>query len=164
MIFEDSMPELNHAFNSSASILSRILLTIPAMTYGDRLAAAISDAGKSRADIAKAVGVSVQAVGQVIRGDSAAFTAENNAAAAIALEVNPNWLANGKGEMHAPTDQQAFSPMATDLAVMFDDITDPKKRRLAYARCVLALTGNSQYTPEQQATHAPAASTQTPHK
>lgn len=62
-------------------------------TYGQRLAEALKAAKKSRRELATALGISVQAVGDVIRGDTIAFTAENNAKAALFLGVSPNRLA-----------------------------------------------------------------------
>ena len=53
----------------------------------------------TRSDLAKAIGRSPQAVGQVINGTTKALTAENNSLAAIYLGVNPHWLATGEGTM-----------------------------------------------------------------
>lgn len=83
-----------------ASILADKLGKLAFMlTYGQRLQHAITEKKSSRAAVAKAVGVSVQAVGQVIRGDTGAFTAENNAKAAKGLHINSHWLATGDGNM-----------------------------------------------------------------
>lgn len=62
-------------------------------TYGQRLADALKAANKSRKELAAALGISVQAVGDVIRGNTISFTAENNAKAALFLKVSPNKLA-----------------------------------------------------------------------
>lgn len=70
-------------------------------TYGSRLQAALERKKASRSDLAKAIGRSPQAVGQVINGTTKALTAENNSLAAIYLDVNPHWLATGEGEMLA---------------------------------------------------------------
>lgn len=61
--------------------------------YGQRLATALKAENKSRKDLATALGISVQAVGDVIRGKTNSFTAENNAKAAVFLKVSPNMLA-----------------------------------------------------------------------
>lgn len=74
-------------------------------TYGSRLLIAMEAKNATRKDLATALGVSVQAVGDVLRGKSGAFTAENNAKAARNLEVNPNWLATGNGQMKSPIDE-----------------------------------------------------------
>lgn len=73
--------------------------------YGERLQAAMDARGAKRKDLAAAIGVSAQAVGDVIRGKSLAFTAENNAKTARFLRINPDWLATGEGPVeigHAP--------------------------------------------------------------
>ena len=56
-------------------------------------------AGKKRADLAFALGISVQAIGQVITEGvrASAFTAANSAKAANFLGVNHFWLATGEG-------------------------------------------------------------------
>lgn len=74
-------------------------------TYGSRLLIAMEAKNATRKDLASALGVSVQAVGDVLRGKSGAFTAENNAKAARYLGVNPNWLATGNGQMKSPIDE-----------------------------------------------------------
>lgn len=56
----------------------------------------MADAQKSIADVAAAVGISYQAVRKAVKGESNAFTAENNAKAARFLGVRPNWLATGE--------------------------------------------------------------------
>jgi len=71
------------------------------MTYGRRLNQALQRAGKSRADLAKELEVSVQAVGQVITGGrngTQTFTAGNSVKAARFLGVDALWLATGEGE------------------------------------------------------------------
>jgi transcriptional regulator with XRE-family HTH domain len=92
------MHELKHAFFLDASILSGKLDTLRRMHYGDRLAEAINIAGASRKDVAKALGISVQAVGQAVRGETNAHTAENQARAARLLGVDYFWLATGEGK------------------------------------------------------------------
>lgn len=69
------------------------------MTYGNRLQKALALAGKDRAQLAQALEISVQAVGQVIVGSSRtkSFTAANSAKAAQFLGVNHYWLATGEG-------------------------------------------------------------------
>lgn len=66
-------------------------------TYADRFQQGLARPGKSRAGAAKAMGISVQAVGQIALGRTKAATAENNAAAAIYFGCDPTWLATGKG-------------------------------------------------------------------
>lgn len=66
-------------------------------TYGERLDAALSKSGKDRAQLSQGIGVSVQAIGQVIAGKTKALTAENSARAARFLSVDHYWLATGEG-------------------------------------------------------------------
>lgn len=64
--------------------------------YSYRLEAAMKQAGIGTADLARAMGISYQAVRKVILGGQ--FGTENNAAAAKLLGVSSDWLATGKGE------------------------------------------------------------------
>jgi transcriptional regulator with XRE-family HTH domain len=71
------------------------------MTYGTRLKQALMTANKSRVALATYLGLSVQAVGQVINGGrngNQTFTASNNMKAALYLGVDAHWLATGEGE------------------------------------------------------------------
>lgn len=68
--------------------------------YGKRLQEALKHSKKSRQQLADAMGISVQGVGQVLR--KGAFTAENNTLAANFLCVSSDWLAAGIGEMTIP--------------------------------------------------------------
>lgn len=67
--------------------------------YTERLACAMKHAGASKPALAKAVGISYQAVKKVLDGGSRSLTAENNAKAARFLGVSSHWLATGEGEM-----------------------------------------------------------------
>lgn len=97
-----SMRPLNHAFTNDASMLSRWALLSGPMTYGERLADAMERARltgpDARARLAKHLGISVQAIGQVLQGKSKAFSAEVSARAARFLKVDHFWLATGEGE------------------------------------------------------------------
>lgn len=68
------------------------------MTYGKRLQEAIDLAGSSRALVAKAAGVTVQAIGQCINGQTEFLRADGAAKAAAFLEVDHLWLATGEGK------------------------------------------------------------------
>lgn len=78
-------------------MLSIQLRNLRGMGYGDRLQQAMDLSGKSRADLARALGKSVQAIGQCIRGETGALTAENSARAAALCRVDRYWLATGEG-------------------------------------------------------------------
>ena len=94
-----SIPQLKHTCQNHASILFANSINIYAMSYGQRLQKALDHAQVSRLDLAAALGISVQAVGQVITGKSVSFTAENHSRAAEFLRVNHFWLATGEGAM-----------------------------------------------------------------
>lgn len=66
-------------------------------TYGSRLEEALRLAQRERIELATAIDVSVQAIGQVIAGKTKALTAENSAKAARFLGVDAYWLATGEG-------------------------------------------------------------------
>ena len=74
--------------------------TVVANTYSDRLELAMTEAKKSISDLAAAMGISYQAVRKAVKGESNAFSAENNAKAARFLGVRPDWLATGEQPMH----------------------------------------------------------------
>jgi len=80
--------------------------------YGARLAEALRIAQKDRQELADGIGVSVQAIGQVIAGKTKALTAENSALAAKFLGVDMFWLATGMGKpkiVTKPSSQWPFS-------------------------------------------------------
>jgi transcriptional regulator with XRE-family HTH domain len=92
------------------------------MEYGKRLAIAIEMSElrprEARALLAEAIGASTQAISQVLKGESKALTAENNARAAKFLKVDAYWLATGEGEPKA-----ALSQAALAIAERYDSLT-----------------------------------------
>jgi transcriptional regulator with XRE-family HTH domain len=82
------------------------------VTYAARLAQAMSIAKVDRAQLAQGIGVSVQAVGQVLNGETKAFSAMNNAKAARFLTVDAYWLATGDGYPHAPQPTVPFRDLS----------------------------------------------------
>jgi transcriptional regulator with XRE-family HTH domain len=68
------------------------------MTYGNRLDQAIKLAKSSRKALGEAIGITEQAIGQVIRGDTEALKAPHSAKAARFLKVDHHWLATSEGE------------------------------------------------------------------
>lgn len=73
-------------------------------TYGERLEEALRLAGCERKALCGAVGITLQALGQVISGKTKALTAENSARAARFLQVDHFWLATGEGLARAGID------------------------------------------------------------
>ncbi len=68
------------------------------MSYGKRLEQAIKLAGSSRAAAANAAGLSVQAIGQCIRGETEFLKVDGSARVAAFLDVDHYWLATGEGK------------------------------------------------------------------
>lgn len=93
-----SMPLLNHAFTENAIMISWPPATLGAMSdFGERLQLAIEHAKTDRKTLAKAIGITVQAVGQAINFGK--FSAHNTAKAARFCGVNWYWLATGEESM-----------------------------------------------------------------
>lgn len=103
------------------------------MTYGERLQLALDLAGRDRSELAKALGISVQAVGQTLRGETKAHTAENCAEAAKFLNVDPYWLATDKGQPRPPRlalskERDLLSEAAVKHALIFDALTENQRQ------------------------------------
>lgn len=81
--------------------------TLEGVTFGDRLNTALTIARKTRRELAEHLGISEQAVGQVINGQTISLSAENAARAARLLECSAYWLATGE---EGP--QQVNEPLA----------------------------------------------------
>ena len=103
--------------------------TVIGMSYGMRLEEALKLAKKDRAQLAEALGVSVQSVGQIILGKTKAATAENCARSARFLRVDMHWLATGEGVPRP----RPLSPLALDLATQFDARVPVDKRKAVHA-------------------------------
>lgn len=69
--------------------------------YKTRLQAAMAEAGVDEHGLAKALGITYQAIYKITRGLSKSLSAANNEAAAAFLGVSSKWLATGKGPMRA---------------------------------------------------------------
>lgn len=65
-------------------------------TYGERLEKALKDSGHDRKWLADKIGITVQALSPLMAGKTVALTAANHEKAALVLEVDGYWLANGK--------------------------------------------------------------------
>jgi hypothetical protein len=74
-----------------------------------------------RSKLAQAVGVSVQAVGQVLNGASIAFTAASNAKAARYLTCNAYWLATGE---ESPEISDGLTPAEAQLIRDYRALSD----------------------------------------
>jgi transcriptional regulator with XRE-family HTH domain len=122
-------PEIGkYAFSAGA--------TLPPMSYGERLAKAMEQARVDRAKLAAALEISVQAVGQVLNGQTKAFTADKSAKAARLLRVDHYWLATGEGEPKPP----GPSEEALEFARRYDRL-DTDGRAKFSAAIVIAQQG-----------------------
>lgn len=110
------------------------------MTYGKRLESALTASGKSRKELAAALGVSPQAVGMVITGAGGVdryLSAEGSARAARFLRVDGYWLATGEGGMEPCANERGkaaaqLSDDAQEIAIYFDKLKDAGDRTKAY--------------------------------
>jgi transcriptional regulator with XRE-family HTH domain len=82
------------------------------VTYAARLAQAMAIAKVDRNRLAQGIGVSVQAIGQVLSGETKAFSAMNNAKAARFLAVDAYWLATGEGYPQTPKQTMPFRDLS----------------------------------------------------
>lgn len=122
--------------------------TLPSMTtgsYGERLKEAMDLARVDRARLAAALGISVQAVGQVILGKTNSLTADKSAKAARFLKVDHYWLATGEGEPR----QSGLSDEAMAFAARYDKLNLGERTRLS-ALLVAARDGVPDLTVEQR--------------
>lgn len=93
-----SMTTVNHAFRENASMVLGHLSNLAFMSpFGERLLQCLEFAGKDRNELAAALGISRQAVGQAIKEGK--FSAANTAKTARYLGVNWYWLATGDETM-----------------------------------------------------------------
>lgn len=100
------------------------------MSYGERLSQAIEIAKSSRAAVAKAIGISEQAVGQAIRGDTKSHTAENQARICKLLGVDYYWLATGEGKPRPISDWPFSSFLPSQYSRLDPLITAEVEQRL----------------------------------
>jgi len=81
--------------------------------YSHRLKMAIAARNVSYIQLAKAMGVTYQAVQKVITGKTKEFGASNHFRAAEYLSVNPIWLLEGSGSMNG---SEPATPMRSALS------------------------------------------------
>lgn len=107
------------------------------MTYGDRLKKAMDAANCDRKTLAKALGISVQAVALVINGQTKKFDAVNHGKAHRFLRVDDEWLATGIGTMPPKAGEAQASPLSATaqyLGRWLDKIQDQEtKERVAHS-------------------------------
>jgi transcriptional regulator with XRE-family HTH domain len=87
-------------------------------TFTERLEEALRIGGKDRQQLADALGITIQAVSQLLLGKTKAMTAENCVRTARLTGVDSFWLATGTGE---PTGQGVSSGPQWPFRVSFDE-------------------------------------------
>jgi hypothetical protein len=97
------------------------------MTFKQRLMTALLLADKERSDLYKPTGLSIQAVGNLLRGKTDTFSAAHTVKAARYLGVSAYWLATGEGPIHGDMDP-ACQPLLEALAKI------PTRKRKAAIR------------------------------
>lgn len=144
-------------------------------TFTDRLGEAFEARGCTRAELGAVlrgpggkIGISPQAVGQLLAGKSKQMTAENTALAARFLGVSAMWLATGEGKRELlavneqagsyVTPQQAL-PVALDVIAKAP--TDVRSE-LAQVLALLATTGAGSYAQRVMDLLLPPAATNKP--
>lgn len=147
------MPALNHAFTVARKHALNVRCTLRAVSYGERLKEALTLSKKVRRELAASLGVTVQAVGQIINSPAGQLTAENSARAARFLNVDHHWLATGEGE---PRPRPSVSPMALDLAKLFDAKTPLHLRDMVYAQVVGIIDLSARSSQQSASPAAPA--------
>lgn len=78
----------------------------------------------SRADLARAMGISYVAVKKVLDGQTRAFTAENNSKVAALLGVSADWLATGDGGMRKDGAEPPPAPTAEPTPQTMDQMLE----------------------------------------
>ena len=94
------------------------------MEFGKRLEIALGLAEMDHKEFAAALGVSHQAVYQVLKGDTKALTAANTAKAARILDVDWYWLATGEGVARRGDLAGRLSTRQAHAAALLDLLSD----------------------------------------
>lgn len=132
--------------------------------YGVRLDDALRARSVTYQRLADHVGIKYQAVKKVVDGKTKEFSASNHAKACAFLNISPDWLLDGIGDMNpSRVEGQALSGKARQLGMLLDRIKDHDKRLELFPYCVLVLNQNPKYTPPYPApTQTPPGTSQKP--
>lgn len=96
------------------------------MTLINRIDIALHRVGKSRSDLARALGVSAQAINNLKRRPTGELRLAHAAQAARYLGCDLYWLCTGEGEYRTDTVQ---SVIAAEVARIVDAMTEPERER-----------------------------------
>jgi len=94
--------------------------------YGERLEHALRLSKRDRMALSQVLGISVQAIGQVLAGKTKALTAENSARAARFLGVDQFWLATGEGRPDSHKELGSW-PFSRLLHSDYEQLSDAQK-------------------------------------
>lgn len=115
--------------------------------YGVRLESALAARRVTLRQLANHLGITYQAVKRVTDGKTVEFSASNHAKAAAYLNISPDWLLTGAGDMTPSSSMgQVMSGKARQLGALLDRIKDEDLRLQAYAHCILILNRNPAYS------------------
>ena len=115
--------------NIQSSILDDKSHRIYTMKFSERLILAREHSGFSKSELARACGISKQAIGQMESESTKQPTPENLFKIAKATGVNPEWLATGKGKMLISSQEMVSEPASfyrygPDIADNFKDAVE----------------------------------------
>lgn len=96
------------------------------MQLKDRLNEAISASGITKKELSAKLGISASAITYWTNGKTNSIDGANLLAAAIALKVNPQWLATGEGSRDTAVPIQLITkdPILDDLAALLPEDAD----------------------------------------
>lgn len=99
-------------------------------TQIERIDIALSEAGKSRRELAADLGLTRQAIYRLTRREGSSLTAEHLAKASRVMRCDLYWLCTGEGGHYvaAPADT-GFSSLATECARLMDQMDEKEKLR-----------------------------------
>ncbi len=99
-------------------------------TQIERIDIALSEAGKSRRELATELGLTRQSIYRLTRLKGSSLTAEHLAKASRAMRCDLYWLCTGEGGHYVPAPADtAFSALATECARLMDQMDDKDKLR-----------------------------------
>ena len=94
----------------------------------DRIDLALRQAGKSRSDLAHAIGLSTQAISNLKRRPGSTLRPENVAKAARFMHCDLYWLCTGDGAEYEPERAQ-WGFLASEVAAMLDAMPEDEQQR-----------------------------------
>lgn len=97
-------------------------------TLAERVGAALSRPGITASKVAREVGITPSSVTQWKNGDTKNIASDILFDAARAFEVDPEWLATGKGEMVVDSAKDRLSNEGILVGILYQELPDHQKR------------------------------------